>query len=522
VTKRRTRATTTTLLALSLSLLLVACGRSRDAAPAARFEDGGLAVELTTDPAVPREGANRWRLRVRDAAGAAVDDATVALRTRMDMAGMAPTQGGARATPLGDGLYEAELELPMSGSFRVAIDVERNGRMVARAQGSVTTGVPGLHLAGARGAPAPAAPPPDAGAHTHDHAGHAPASPVAALPGEATPDAVLPGEVRLEPARMQQVGIRSEPATLAPFERLIRAVGRVTWDERALVDVSPKVRGWIERLEADAVGVRVERGQPLLWLYSPELYAAQQEYLSALRSQRESAGLRSDAIVRAARRRLALWDLSPADVDAIAQRGSPSEALPLRSPASGVVIEKDATLGAAIEPGQRLFRIAPVDRVWIEAELQEDELAGVAAGDVASVTLPSLPGRTFEAKVDYVYPYLDGASRSARVRLVLANDDLALRPDMYANVSLRVGEGERLQVPASAVLYTGPRRLVFVDRGEGRLQPREITIGTTSGERVEVLSGLTAGERVVVAGTFLVAAESRLQAALDATGDAAW
>jgi Cu(I)/Ag(I) efflux system membrane fusion protein len=310
---------------------------------------------------------------------------------------------------------------------------------------------------------------------------------------------------------MRQVGIRSAPIGLASFDRVLRAVGRVSWDESALVDVSLKVGGWVEKLEADTVGVRVERGRPLLWLYSPELYAAQQEYLSALRSQRASGGLRSDAIVRAARTRLRLWDLSETEIDAVARRGTAAEALPIRSPASGVVIEKDVTLGAAVEPGRRLFRIAPQDRVWIEAELQEDELEGVAPGDSAVVTLASLPGRRFEAKVAYVYPYLERATRSARVRLTLENADLALRPDMYANVELRVPRGERLLVPATAVLYAGPRRVVFVDLGEGRLQPREITIGAGNGESYEVLSGLAPGERVVVSAQFLLDSESRLR-----------
>lgn len=516
MTNRHPNATALVLLALCLTV--AACGRGPGAAPTTRFEDGGLAVEVSSDPPTPREGTNRVRLRVLDAAGAPVDDAAIVLRARMDMAGMAAMQAVGRATPHGGGIYEAEMELPMAGTWRVALEVVRAGGTVARAQGSLTTGASALQLAAAA---QPSAPPAATG--DHEPVAHPPVSGVPTMPDAPPGGPPMRGEIQLEPARMRQVGIRSEPAAIAPFERVIRAVGRVTWDEKSLVDVSPKVGGWVERLDASAVGDRVERGQPLLWLYSPALYAGQQEYLSALRSQRDSAGARTEGIARAARHRLRLFDLADADVDAIAQRGTPSEALPLRAPASGIVIEKDVTLGAAVEPGRRLFRIAPAERVWIEAELQEDELAGVAAGDVASVTLPSLPGRDLEAKVDYVYPYLDGTSRSGRVRLTLANADLALRPDMYADVSLRVGRGERLQVPASAVLYTGPRRLVFVDRGDGRVQPREITVGATSGERVEVLSGLAVGERVIVAGTFLVAAESRLQAALDAdAGDAAW
>lgn len=500
------RAIRAAAMLLTLALGSGACGGPRDRAPAARFAGGGLEIELAIDPLRPREGANRWRVRVRDGSGAPVDDVEIELRAQMEMAGMAPMQSGARATPIGDGLYEADLVLEMAGSWQLAIEARRGGTALARAQGSLTTGVPGLRLAGGPDASAGA---PGAAAAASD----APAGRVPASERGARPAAV---EVHLAPERMQQIGIRSVPVAEAPFDRVIRAVGRVTWDESALVDVALKVRGWATKLEADALGMRVERGRPLLWLYSPELYAAQQELLSALESQRGSNGQRSGAIVRAARQRLRLWGLADADIDALARRGDVAEALPIRSPASGIVIEKDVTLGAAIEPGRRLFRIAPLDRVWIEAELQEDELEGVAPGDGAVVTLPSLPGRRFEAKLAFVYPYLESGSRSARARLVLENADLALRPDMYANVALRVTQGERLLVPVSAVLYAGPRRLVFVDLGEGRLQAREITLGAGNGESHTVLAGLAPGERVVVSGNFLVAAESRLQSALDA------
>ena len=469
---------------LCLVLLLAAsCGRSGQEGPVARVEGGGLRLEVSPEPPTPRQGANRLRVRVHDAAGMPVDDATVEVHARMQMAGMAPMETGGAAKPAGAGSYDADLDLGMAGTWRLVVEAKRGGTSVARGEGTLTTGQPGLRLG-------------EASARSGEHAGHV-------------------AEVRIAPERMQAVGIRSAPVELAPFDRVVRAVGRVTWDETALFDVSLKVRGFVEKLEADAVGMRVERGQPLLWIYSPELYAAQEEYLSAHASREASGGARSEALTRAARTRLRLWDLSDAEIDALERRGVPAKAVPMRSPATGVVIEKDVTLGAAVEPGQRLFRIAPSEDVWVEAELQESELPGVAAGQPATVTLPSLPGRRFDAKVAYTYPYLDRESRSLRVRLALANAEGVLLPDMYANVELRVPRGERLLVPTSAVLYAGPRRIVFVDLGEGRLEPRDIEIGTGNGEAYEVLSGLSPGERVVVSGNFLVAAESRLQSALE-------
>jgi Cu(I)/Ag(I) efflux system membrane fusion protein len=217
--------------------------------------------------------------------------------------------------------------------------------------------------------------------------------------------------------------------------------------------------------------------------------------------------------VRAARKRLELWNVASADIDAIARRGEPRENLPIRSPASGFVIQKNVALGAAVEPGALLYRIAPLDRVWIDAAVPESDLGQVSAGQQARVSLPSLPGESFQGSVAYVYPSLDPETRTGRIRIELPNRDHRLLPDMYANVDLRIERGEKLLVPASAVIFAGPRRLVFVDLGEGRLAPRQIEIGAGNGELYEVLSGLEPGETVVSSGNFLVASESRLRSA---------
>jgi Cu(I)/Ag(I) efflux system membrane fusion protein len=314
--------------------------------------------------------------------------------------------------------------------------------------------------------------------------------------------------------------VRSEPARREPLVSEVRAMGRVAWDERALHDVTMRIGGFAGKVEASATGQHVERGQVLFWLYSPELYTAQQEYLQALRSQKEARGTgapdRADALVRAAERRLALWDLDASDIKRIAERGAPEEYLPVRAPASGYVVEKQVVEGAAVTMGQRAYRIAPLDRVWIEAEVYESELERVAVGDSAEVTLAYHPGMRLPARVAYVYPALEGDRRTARVRLELANPEDALRPDMYATTFLRRDLGTRLTVPDTAVLHAGDKSFVFVDLGDGRLRPQRVEVGMQSGDRVAILSGLDEGQPVVVAGTFLVAGESRLRAALEA------
>ena len=316
------------------------------------------------------------------------------------------------------------------------------------------------------------------------------------------------GVVRVDPQRLQQIGVRFATAERAPLVRTVRALGRVTWDETKLVDVAPKVRGFVRGLRANAVGARVARGEVLFSVYSPELYAAQSEYLQALQSANKP-------LRRAARARLRLWDVAERDVAELEERGSALEALPVRAPVGGVLVEKNVVDGAAFEPGTRLFRIAPLDRIWIEAEVYASDLPFVAVGQSASITAPYLPGRALEARVAYLLPALASETRTARVRLELANGDLALRPEMFVDVALRVDLGERLLVPASAVIIAGERRVVFVDAGEGRLEPRSVTVGAAGEDRVEIASGLSPGERVVASGNFLIAAESRIQSALE-------
>ena len=327
------------------------------------------------------------------------------------------------------------------------------------------------------------------------------------------------GVVTLDPAQALEIGVRSSPVVKRPVESEIRATGRVTFDETRLEDVTVKFGGYIGRLNVEETGRFVKKGQTLFTLYSPELYAAQQEYLVALASQRAARGTaapdRADYLVAASRQKLRLWDLEEHQIRQLAEGGKPVEQVPVLSPASGYVVEKDVVQGASVQPGMRLFRIAGLDQVWVEAEVFESELQRVRVGQTAVVTLPYNPGQELRGRVSRILPTLTAESRTGRVRIHLANrpgpGGLLLRPDMYADVALRSEAREALMVPATAVLYTGPRRLVFVDLGEGRYEQREVQLGAKSGDHYEVLSGLQEGERVVASGNFLVDAEARLR-----------
>jgi len=327
------------------------------------------------------------------------------------------------------------------------------------------------------------------------------------------------GDVTIEADRQELLGVGTSTVELRPLAAEIKAVGRVAFDETRLEDVTVKYGGYIGRLYVEQTGQAVRRGQTLFTLYSPELYAAQQEYLAILTSQKAarqtSVPDRADYLVAAARQKLRLWDISDAQVRRIEETGEAVREIAVASPASGYVIEKDVVQGAAVQPGMRLFRIAGLDRVWVEAEIYESELPRVRTGQSAIVTLPYLPGEELRGRVSLILPALNPESRTGRVRIEIANRNGVLRPDMYADVLLRTEGKEALMVPESAVIYTGPRQIVFVDLGEGRFRQQEVRLGAKSGDAFEVLSGLQPGDRVVTSGNFLIDAEARLRGSHD-------
>jgi Cu(I)/Ag(I) efflux system membrane fusion protein len=358
--------------------------------------------------------------------------------------------------------------------------------------------------------------------HPQVHQGHPGTCPICSMPlVPVLREEEAAGMIRVDERRRGELGIATTTAVTLPLQLEIRAEGRLVVDETRLHDVTLKIGGYVSQLAVNATGQHVGKGDVLLALYSPELYAAQLEYLNA-RQRRDTShtistagaagdSTPSDPMVRASETKLRLWGFGDDQLRAIAETNQPIERVPFRSPAAGVVIEKAVVEGDAVTAGQRLFRIADLDQIWVEADVHETDLARIAKGDAATVTLPYLPGRTFAGKVAFVYPYLDPMSRTGRVRIALANKQLELKPDMFATVVFAVTLGARLQIPSAAVVYTGPRRLVFVDLGDGRLRPQEVAIGARSGDMVEVVSGLHDGDAVVSAGNFLVAAESRIR-----------
>jgi membrane fusion protein, copper/silver efflux system len=324
------------------------------------------------------------------------------------------------------------------------------------------------------------------------------------------------GVVRVSPARVQTLGVRTALAEMRTIDAPVRAVGRVEVDERSIHDVAPRFEGWIERLHVDATGDPVRRGQPLFTVYSPELVSAQKE-LAIADSLLKGAGAADPAAREGARRladasraRLKNWSVTPG-VDL----GASPERVVFRAPASGIVLEKTAVEGMRFAPGTAIFRIADLSRVWVIADVYEQDIARVRTGQPASVAIDAIPGRPFEARVAYLYPTLNTATRTTPVRLELDNPDGLLRPGMFAHVELVTGGAEpRLTVPTSAIVAGADQQVVLVAEGEGRFRPQAVELGLRGREQVEILDGLKAGERVVVSANFLIDAESNLKAAL--------
>lgn len=354
-----------------------------------------------------------------------------------------------------------------------------------------------------------------------DRGGQPPAGTETQAGGAAT----APGDratVFIPPQKQQLIGVTFATVEKRPLARTVDTIGRVTYDERLLHHVHTKVSGWIEHLYAGTTGELVTKGQPLMTIYSPELLATQEEYLLALRARdRLTASSDPDVartgseLVQSARRRLALFDVSEAQIAELEKSGVASRTTILYSPATGHIIERMVNHGEQIDPGTTVLDITDLSHVWVLADVYEYELPFVKVGQKATMTLSYLHGRTFAGKVTFIHPFLSEDTRTVKVRLEFDNPDLTLRPQMFAKVSLEAAGGEALVVPTSAIVGTGSRDIVFVDRGEGHFEPRVVTLGTRLADDTEILSGLAEGERVVASGNFLIDSESRLKSALE-------
>ncbi len=339
-------------------------------------------------------------------------------------------------------------------------------------------------------------------------------------------DEVTSGEVRISPTVVQEIGVTTTKATSGPFVDTIRTYGTSAWNETTLAAINTKINGWIEKLYVNIKGQPVRKGQPLIRIYSPQLVSAQQEYLSAIDNARtlaasplsDMAGAAED-LPEAARMRLKLWDISNAQIAELRRTRKIRKTLTLYAPFSGIVTQLDVVEGDYVTAGRNLMRLAGIDPVWVNAYVYQDQIPMVKKGMKATVTFDTLPGETFHGRVDYVYPYVAGKSRTGQVRIVLPNPKEQILPQMYGTVKMSSTiSNDAVQVPADAVIRASSTdNVVFIALGKGRFAGRKVVLGPEGNEgMVMVKAGLQAGDRVVTSAQFLLDSESRLNAAIQA------
>jgi RND family efflux transporter MFP subunit len=333
------------------------------------------------------------------------------------------------------------------------------------------------------------------------------------------------GTVQITPEKQQLIGVKYGQVEAGGGSRTIRAVGKVAIDETRIGHVHTKLEGWIDKVFVDFTGKLVEKGQPLLTIYSPEMLASQQELLLAAKATDTmknnplpAAFDQSESLLRASRRRLELWDLSEAQINQVLKTGQPIKNITVYSPMTGYITDRKAFPQLKVMPETDLYTIVDLSHVWIMADVFEYEAPNIRVGQTARVSLQALPGRAFNARIDFLQPQVDPMTRTLKVRLNMDNPGVMLKPDMYADVEFRVNIPSKLTVPADAVLNAGERKTVFVDRGNGYFEPRQVKTGEREGDRIQILSGLSGGERVVTSGNFLIDSESQMKAAASGLG----
>lgn len=334
-----------------------------------------------------------------------------------------------------------------------------------------------------------------------------------------------PGAIRISPERQQVIGVKFATVESGSSARLIRTVGKVTFDETRVAHVHTRIEGWIEKVFVDFTGDVVKKGEPMLTIYSPEMLASQQELLLARRARELMSGSpvpstaqHGDSLFEAAKRRLQLWDLSEDQIAQVLRTGEPIRSVTVHAPMAGFVTERNAFANQKVSPDTDLYTITDLSRVWIVADVFESDVTAIKVGDKAYVMFANGSAPSLTARVSYIQPQVDPMTRTLKVRLDAGNPGLRMKPDMFVNVEFGTPTAVHLTVPAEAVLDTGDRRTVFVDLGDGYLEPRQVETGERLGDRIAVTRGLSAGERVVASGTFLIDSESQLKAAAGAMG----
>jgi RND family efflux transporter MFP subunit len=340
-----------------------------------------------------------------------------------------------------------------------------------------------------------------------------------AVPAVSTEAPLVP--VQISPQRLQSIGVKTGTVERKLVADEVLTTGNIAVDETRLAYVQVRFSGYIQKVFADATYQYVRKGQPLFTIYSPDLVATEREYLLAKQNQQQVAqstvpGVSSSAasLLDAAAERLKQWGVLPKEIARLESTGQVQQELEVDSPVSGYITERNALPSVAVQPEMRLYTIADLSTVWVQAQVFQNDLERIKVGAAATLAVNTYPGQTFTGRVDFIYPQVDMDTRTAKVRVVFSNPGLQFKPGMFVNVSLKVPMGNQLAIPATGVLQSGTREIAFVERRDGYIEPREVQLGSRVGDDFVVLKGLKAGEQIVTSANFLIDSESQLQAAL--------
>ena len=463
-------------LCLTALVVLAACTKKKDNSDV--LHAGDMMVRLSLDPDPPRAGDNVLNVELQDAQGKPVEGAQLGFVYDMPAMGAMPEMKGGGDVKATGGKYQITYPLSMLGDWTLTVGIDAPGHPHAEFRIKVS--------------------PP--------HKGYTVQS------GNAMPmrEGAAQG-IEVAPQRQQLIGVVFAKVERRPLSLSLRASGRVEVDETQVHDVVLKYDAYVEKLLVDQTGQHVTAGQPLLVLYSPDLLSSERDYLVAVRS---GALAGSEQLVRAAEERLKLWGLSSAQIADLRKRGTAEPRVTIRSPADGTVLDKNIVAGTKAMAGSPLYRIGNLGRIWVLADFFESDSPYIRAGLPATMTLPYVSGVAWKGTVQFVYPTVDEKTRSLHARLAFPNARLALKPGMFADVTVDVPLGTRLAVPDDALLASGEHRYAFVKRGEGELQAVEVKTGALAGYYDEVLDGLSDGEEVATQATFLLSSEAQLRSAL--------
>ena len=446
---------------------------------------GNYQIQIDLNSEKPKIGNNQLTIAIRDSKEQPVMNASIQAFVEMPaMGSMQAMREPVNIENIGSGLYQGHYSLPMNGSWPLTVNIESTKLGIAEVVFDMNTSRSGVKLTQAT--PSELSP---------------------QLSQTSSPEQQL-ATFNVDSFRRQLIGVTTAEVVRQKLVKTIHVGARVAYDQSQLTDITLKYDAWIGQLNADYLGKQMQQGKTLFTVYSPDLVSAQDEYLDSLK-QSHSFGLR-----KAARRRLALWDINAAQIKALEKRGRAIEYLPIVSPVNGTIIKKNMVTGSAVKAGTRLLRLADLSTVWVEGAVYESDLPWIKVGMQARIVLPEQPEQSHSATVTFIDPVLNPHTRSAVIRAELANTDGSLRPDMFATMLLQVDLGERMLVPEQAVIYSGDQRIVFVDKGNGRLLPVKIKTGLRNEDMIEVLDGLVEGDVTVTSGNFLIAAESKLKAGL--------